>query len=156
MGIICICPNGHRTKLKDRFSGLRVRCPQCGEKFRVDPYDHQTREQTSSISPPPPSDCQVEFDSPFSDDGLNSRHLAAQPNATVKQSVETIPSILDEDPSQLWRVAPPGGEPSNAMEGSELLALLSSSKINANVYVWRTDWAEWKPVANVFPDFFGK
>ena len=99
---------------------------------------------------------QVEFDSPFSDDGLNSRHLAAQPNATVKQSVETIPSILDEDPSQLWRVAPPGGEPSNAMEGSELLALLSSSKINANVYVWRTDWAEWKPVANVFPDFFGK
>ena len=32
MGIICLCPNGHRTNLKDRFAGLRVRCPQCGEK----------------------------------------------------------------------------------------------------------------------------
>ena len=156
MGIICLCPNGHRTKLKDRFAGLRVRCPQCGEKFKVAPHDHQTREQTSAISPPSPSDCQVEFDSPFSDDGSNSRHLRAQPNATAKQSTDTIPSILDEDPSQLWRVAPPGGEPSNAMEGSELLALLSSSKINANVYVWRTDWAEWKPVKSVFPDFFDR
>ena len=156
MGIICICPNGHRTKLKDRFAGLRVRCPQCGEKFRVAPHDHQTREQTSAITPSSPPTSQVEFDSPFSDDGSSSRHLRPQPTATAEQSAGTTPSILNEDPSQLWRIAPPGGEPSSAMEGTELLALLSSSKINANVYVWRTDWAEWKPVANVFPNFFGK
>ena len=66
----------------------------------------------------------------------------------------TVPSILDEDPSQLWRIAPPGGEPSSAMKGPELLDLLSSSKIKANVYVWRTDWLEWKPVKSIFPDFF--
>jgi hypothetical protein len=151
MGIICICPNGHRTKLKDRFAGLRVRCPQCGEKFRVAPHDHQTREQTTAISP---SISQAEFDSPFSDDGSDSRHLRAQPTATAKQSAGTVPSILDEDPSQLWRIAPPGGEPSSAMKGPELLALFSSSKIKANVYVWRTDWLEWKPVKSIFPDFF--
>lgn len=156
MGIICLCPNGHRTKLKDRFAGLRVRCPQCGEKFRVAPHDNQTRERASAISPSSPSANKVEFDSPFSDDGSNSQHLAAQPNATVQQNTDTIPSILNEDPSQLWRIAPPGGEPSNAMEGSKLLALLSASKIKANVYVWRTDWPEWKPVKSVFPDFFDR
>ena len=58
MGIICLCPNGHRTKLKDRFAGLRVRCPQCGEKFRVAltitrrenrqrPYRHLSVKQSS-------------------------------------------------------------------------------------------------------------
>lgn len=80
--------------------------------------------------------------------------LPAQPTVTAKHCVSTVPSILDEDPSQLWRVASPGGEPSVAMEGSELLALLSSSKIKANLYVWRTDWLEWKPVKSIFPDFF--
>ncbi len=154
MGIICLCPNGHRTNLKDRFAGLRVRCPQCGEKFRVPLQEHTTREQKSPISPSLPTGHQSEFDSPFSDDGSNSRHLRAQPTATAKQSAGTVPSILDEDPSQLWRIAPPGGEPSSAMKGPELLDLLSSSKIKANVYVWRTDWLEWKPVKSIFPDFF--
>ena len=65
MGIICLCPNGHRTKLKDRFAGLRVRCPQCGEKFRVAPHDNQTRERASAISPSSPSANKVEFDSPL-------------------------------------------------------------------------------------------
>ena len=154
MGIICLCPNGQRTNLKDRFAGLRVRCPQCGEKFRVPLQEHTTREQKSPISPSLPTGHQSEFDSPFSDDGSNSRHLRTQPTATAKQSAGTVPSILDEDPSQLWRIAPPGGEPSSAMKGPELLDLLSSSKIKSDVYVWRTDWLEWKPVKSIFPDFF--
>ena len=155
MGIICLCPNGHRTKLKDRFAGLRVRCPQCGEKFSVAPYDHQTKEQPSALSSSSPINCQAEFYSPFSGDGSNSRQLRAQLSTTATQSADTVPSIIDEDSSQLWRVASPGGEPSSAMAGSELLALLSSSKIDVNEYVWRTDWPEWKPVKTVFPDFFG-
>ena len=84
----------------------------------------------------------------------SSQHVRTQPNVRESQSADVVPAVLDEAPSQLWRIAPPGGEPSSAMEGSELLALLSSSKISAHVYVWRTDWVDWKPVAIVFPDFF--
>jgi hypothetical protein len=156
MGIICLCPNGHRTNLKDRFAGLRVRCPQCGEKFRVPLQEHSTGEQKLTSAAPSPTNRQLEFDSPFSGDGVGSQHVRNQPNVHENHVADAIPAVLDEDPSQLWRIAPPGGEPSSAMEGTELLALLLSSKINANVYVWRTDWPEWQPVATVFPDFFGK
>lgn len=153
MGIICFCPNGHRTKLKDRFAGLRVRCPQCGEKFRVAPHEPQKREQTSAITPILPTGPLEEFDSPYSD-GSPSRDMHSQLDGHVKQNTKSVPSILTEDPSQLWRIAPPGGQPSNAMKGAELFTLLSSSKIKADVYVWRTDWSEWKLVTTVFPDFF--
>ena len=156
MGIICLCPNGHRINLKARFAGLRVRCPQCGEKFRVPLQEHSTGKQKLTVSPSSPTGHQLEFDSPFSGDGAASHHVRDQPNVHENQVADSMPAVLHEDPGQLWRIAPPGGEPSSAMEGTELLALLSSSKINANVYVWRTDWAEWKPVANVFPNFFGK
>ncbi len=153
MGIICFCPNGHRTKLKDRFAGLRVRCPQCGEKFRVAPHEDQAREQTSAIKSTLPTGYLAEFDSPFSGEA-SSRDMHAPLDRPGKQSTKSVPSILMEDPSQLWRIAPPGGEPSNAMEGTELFTLLSSSKIKANAYVWRTDWSEWRLVTTVFPDFF--
>lgn len=156
MGIICLCPNGHRTNLKDRFAGLRVRCPLCGEKFRVPLQEHTTREQKSSTSQSLPTCHKLEFDSPFSSDGATSQHVRTQPSVRENQSADAVPAVLDEAPTQLWRIAPPGGEPSRAMEGSELLALLSSSKISAHVYVWRTDWPEWKPVVTVFPNFFGK
>ena len=156
MGIICLCPNGHRTNLKDRFAGLRVRCPQCGEKFRVPPQEHSTGKPKLTISPSTPTGHQLEFDSPFSCDGASSQRVRTQPNVRENQIADAVPAVLDEAPAQLWRIAPPGGEPSSAMEGSELLALLSSSKISAHVYVWRTDWVDWKPVAIVFPDFFRK
>jgi uncharacterized protein (DUF983 family) len=35
MGIVAYCPQGHRTKLKDRYAGLRIRCPECGAKYWV-------------------------------------------------------------------------------------------------------------------------
>jgi len=156
MGIICLCPNGHRTNLKDRFAGLRVRCPQCGEKFRVPLQEHSTGKQKLTISPSSPTGHRLEFDSPFSGDEAASQQVRDQPNVHENHVADSMPAVLHEDPGQLWRIAPPGGEPSSAMKGTELLALLKSSKINPNVYVWRTDWPEWKHVTTVFPDFFGK
>ena len=156
MGIICLCPNGHRTNLKDRFAGLRVRCPQCGEKFRVPLQEHSTGKQKLTISPSSPTGHRLEFDSPFSGDEAASQQVRDQPNVHENHVADSMPAVLHEDPGQLWRIAPPGGEPSSAMKGTELLALLKSSKINPNVYVWRTDWPEWKHVTIVFPDFFGK
>ena len=55
MGIICFCQNGHRTKLKDRFAGLRVRCPQCGRNLSC-PHEDQAR-QTSATKSTLPTGC---------------------------------------------------------------------------------------------------
>ena len=156
MGIICYCPNGHRTKLKDRFAGLRVRCPQCGDKFQVPKKKLLAQDGQTTMSTSVPTTQQVDFDSPFNDDRVLSKNkrVVARSDAPANLHTATTPSILEEDTSQLWRIAPPGGEPSHAMVGPDLLALLSSSEISPKDIVWRTDWADWKPVITVFPEFF--
>jgi hypothetical protein len=35
MGIVCLCPNGHRVKVKDHQAGKRGLCPTCGSKFSI-------------------------------------------------------------------------------------------------------------------------
>ena len=156
MGIICHCPNGHRTKLKDRFAGLRVRCPQCGDKFQVPKKKLLAQGGKTTMPASVPATQQADFDSPFNDDRVLSKdkRVVARSDTPASLHAATTPSILEEDTSQLWRIAPPGGEPSHAMVGPDLLALLSSSEISPKDYVWRTDWAEWKPVITVFPEFF--
>ncbi|MBT6056358.1 MAG: hypothetical protein HOH16_13105 [Planctomycetaceae bacterium] len=156
MGIICLCPNGHRTKLKDRFAGLRVRCPQCGDKFQVPEKNLSAQGDKTTMPAFMPATQQADFDSPFNDDHvlLKDERVITRSNTPTNLHAAKTPSILKEDTSQLWRIAPPGGEPSHAMVGTDLLALLSSSEISPKDYVWRTDWAEWKPVITVFPEFF--
>ena len=155
MGIICLCPNGHRTKLKDRFAGLRVRCPKCGDKFQV-PKKNLPHGSKTNLQAPMPATQQTDFESPFNDDHVlsNNERVLSVSSAPTNLHPATTPSILEEDNRQLWRIASPGGAPSGAMTGTELLALLSSSEISPKDYVWRTDWAEWKLVITVFPEFF--
>ena len=156
MGIICLCPNGHRTKLKDRFAGLRVRCPQCGDKFQVPKKNRPAQDGKTTTPAFTHATQQTDFDSPFNDDPVLSKdeRVITRSNTPINLHTATTPSILEEDASQLWRIAPPGGKPSHAMVGTDLLALLSSSKISPKDYVWRTDWTEWKSVITVFPEFF--
>ena len=155
MGIICLCPNGHRTKLKDRFAGLRVRCPKCGDKFQV-PKKNLPHGSKTNLQAPMPATQQTDFESPFNDDHVlsNNERVHLVSSAATNLHPATPPPILQEDNRQLWRIASPGGAPSGAMTGTELLALLSSSEISPKDYVWRTDWAEWKLVITVFPEFF--
>ena len=155
MGIICLCPNGHRTKLKDRFAGLRVRCPQCGDKFQV-PKKNLPHGSKTNLQAFMPATQQADFESPFNDDHVlsNDERVPSVSGAPTDLHSATMPPILEEDIRQLWRIAPPGGAPSGAMTGPDLLALLSSSEISPKDYVWRTDWAEWKLVITVFPEFF--
>jgi hypothetical protein len=155
MGIICLCPNGHRTKLKDRFAGLRVRCPKCGDKFQV-PKKNLPHGSKTNLQAPMPATQQTDFESPFNDDHVlsNNERVHSVSSAATNLHPATPPPILQEDNRQLWRIASPGGAPSGAMTGTDLLALLSSSEISPKDYVWRTDWAEWKLVITVFPEFF--
>jgi len=35
MGIVAICPNGHRIKVKDELAGKKGICPTCAARFRI-------------------------------------------------------------------------------------------------------------------------
>jgi len=35
MGIIALCPNQHRIKVKDHLAGKKGICPHCGARFRI-------------------------------------------------------------------------------------------------------------------------
>ena len=135
MGIICLCPNGHRTKLKDRFAGLRVRCPKCGDKFQV-PKKNLLHGSKTNLQAPMPATQQTDFESPFNDDHAlsNNERVHSVSSAPTNLHPAMTPPILEEDKRQLWRIASSGGVPSGAMTGPDLLALLSSSEIS---------WLDW-------------
>ncbi len=55
MGIVSYCPNGHRTKLKDRYAGIRIRCPECGAKYWVAAAATDHPPEPGPIAPKPES-----------------------------------------------------------------------------------------------------
>jgi hypothetical protein len=132
-----------------------VRCPKCGDKFQV-PKKNLPHGSKTNLQAPMPATQQTDFESPFNDDHVlsNNERVHSVSSAATNLHPATPPPILQEDNRQLWRIASPGGAPSGAMTGTDLLALLSSSEISPKDYVWRTDWVEWKLVITVFPEFF--
>jgi len=129
MGIVSYCPKGHRTKLKDRYAGLRIRCPTCGMKYWVD----KAQSVTSS---------------------LVSEPMAASVTDPMASTVEAESSPLPEPiataPEAVWCIALPGGEPSDSLPAAAMQAWLASGKATGNELVWRSDWTEWKPIGQVF------
>jgi hypothetical protein len=63
------------------------------------------------------------------------------------------PAIADR-PDLAWRIAYPGGEPSEPVEAATMQEWLAGSQAEGTELVWRADWAEWQPVRTVFPEFF--
>jgi hypothetical protein len=53
-----------------------------------------------------------------------------------------------------WFVAIPGGQPSAAMKDPEMRAWLDSGQATGGEVVWRSDWADWKPISAAFPETF--
>ncbi len=137
MGIVSFCPNGHRTKLKDRFAGLRVRCPMCGAKFFVEPGlpagDRPEQAAGAAVGGPP------------------ERSDAA---AAERQSTPT-PTALAAAADAVWCVAFPGGEPSEPRSTAAMQAWLEGDEPTGDELVWRTGWSDWKSIAAVFPECFG-
>jgi hypothetical protein len=53
MGIVCLCPNGHRVKVKDHQAGKRGLCPTCGAKFSIPAAGGQERHGARETAGPP-------------------------------------------------------------------------------------------------------
>ena len=134
MGIVSYCPNGHRTKLKDRYAGLRVRCPACGMKYWVD----RAQSAASSALPVP-----------------EAEPVTRAPAPTVEAESSPLPEPIATAPEAVWCIALPGGEPSDPLPATAMQAWLTSGKATGNEWVWRSDWTEWKPIGQVFSGSFG-
>lgn len=63
------------------------------------------------------------------------------------------PAIADR-PDLSWRIAYPGGEPSEPVDALTMQEWLVGGQAEGTELVWRADWAEWLPVQGVFPEFF--
>jgi hypothetical protein len=85
-----------------------------------------------------------------------ARFQIAQANETTADTApsgsETTPTAIAEAATASWCIAVPGGQPSDAMSGSALLQWLTSGTVTGGELVWRSDWSDWRPVAEVFPD----
>lgn len=60
-------------------------------------------------------------------------------------------AALDERPSLKWCFAVRGGAPSAPCDAAAMNAWLASGEASANHVVWREDWPDWRPLAEVFP-----
>jgi hypothetical protein len=60
--------------------------------------------------------------------------------------------VIAERPDLAWCIAVPGGTASEPMSADALQAWLDSGLPTGDELVWRADWAEWRPIAAVFPE----
>lgn len=181
MGIIAICPGGHRMKVKDYLAGRKGICPTCGARFRI---------PLASPSSPPdtgPQDAAgetvaggarvatvVSLDAAAAA-GLPELLMIAGPGdqGVVDDLVASAPQVdpdptadlqtADEDDGDAeddatdvlyWYHAIPGGQPSAALRESEMVAWLDTAQPTGREVVWRSDWPGWKPISEAFPERF--
>jgi hypothetical protein len=142
MGIVSHCPNGHRLKVKDHLAGKKGICPTCGARFRI-PLATTTAAPASPAASGPPVASVV---------SLDAARAATLPPALVLAETTPPPAAIAEAPAASGCIAVPGGQPSDAMSGAELLRRLTSGSLTGGELVWRSDWSDWRPVAAVFPD----
>ena len=82
---------------------------------------------------------------------LGADPLAAGPADAAASPLH--PAIADR-PDLSWRIAYPGGEPSEPVDAVTMQEWLAGGQAEGTELVWRADWAEWLPVRAVFPEFF--
>lgn len=82
---------------------------------------------------------------------LGADPLAAGPTDAAPSPLH--PAIADR-PDLSWRIAYPGGEPSEPVDAVTMQDWLAGGQAEGTELVWRADWAEWLPVRGVFPEFF--
>lgn len=128
MGIVAYCPQGHRTKLKDRYAGLRIRCPECGAKYWV-------ATTASAVAA--------------------EQHPGPRPPAAPPVS-PPLPEPIAAALEAAWCIALPGGEPSQPLPAAEMLAWLTSGAATGKELVWRSDWTDWRSIDVVFPEAVGR
>lgn len=170
MGIVCHCPNGHRVKVKDRFAGLTGLCPHCGAKFRIGPAAAGADDEPDVPDLPlarfvplePALVATLPRALPY-----GTARAAAAAAAVAHEMVEQhgdepasappphLPHpVIAERPDLSWCIAYPGGTPSEPVDADTMQQWLGGGQAEGTELVWRTDWAEWRPVRDVFPEFF--
>ena len=77
--------------------------------------------------------------------------FAGGPSDTAPSQLH--PAIADR-PDLAWRIAFPGGEPSEPVDAATMQDWLAGSQAEGTELVWRADWSDWQAVRTVFPEFF--
>jgi hypothetical protein len=173
MGIVCYCPNGHRVKVKDRFAGLTGLCPHCGAKFRIGAA--ATDGAGGPHVPDLPLARFVPLDPamvatlpralPYGTAARAAAEAAAaaevhdmfEPPAdtpAVEPAPQPLHQTIAERPDLTWCIAYPGGAPSEPVDAETMQAWLGGGEAEGTELVWRADWADWRPVQEVFSEFF--
>lgn len=143
MGIVSHCPNGHRLKVKDHLAGKKGICPSCGARFRI---------PLAAAPAPAPAASPASGLPEAGVVSLDAARAATLPPALVWAESTPPPAAIAEAPGAQWCLAVPGGQPSDAMSGAELIRRLTSGRMTGEELVWRSDWSAWRPAAVVFPD----
>lgn len=180
MGIVAFCPNGHRVKVKDELAGRKGICPTCAARFRIPLETPQSAPQHGlddatglplarivSLDPlvavglptavadesSGPGDDVPDF-APVGAESGGDDHESGSSGVSEPLFAETAASYeaLDERPDLEWCVAVAGGSPSEPLGAAAMRAWLDSGAASADHLVWRSDWPDWRPLADVFPD----
>lgn len=175
MGIVSYCPSGHRIKVKDQLAGKKGVCPTCGARFRIPLAS--VEEPPRPIGPAAvevslPVAAVVSLDPQLAATLPRALPLAApalaatiheapttssfEPEAEIVVEFEpaevVLPAVIEEAPAAAWCIAVPGGSPSQPMAGEDLFRWLSSGEATGAELVWRSDWSDWRPARDVFPE----
>ena len=172
MGIVAFCPGGHRVKVKDHLAGRKGICPTCGSRFRIPVAAAATR-PAGSFSPAAglPLAAVVSLDGTLAATLPRAIALSAamsigperDPAADSDQPSDAevvvdadpqipVPGVIAEAMAATWCTAVPGGNASPPMPAAALLDWLTSGRVTGRELVWRSDWSDWRPVGEVFPE----
>ena len=157
MGIVVFCPHGHRINVKDSYSGRKCLCPTCGATFRI-PAAAVGSAARATVDLPTARLLDVASDIvatlprvlPF--EAAPPEPAPAPPPAPLAPPPPTLHPALAERPDLRWCIAFPGGEPTEPLSAESMQAWLDSGQVAGNEVVWRSDWPEWRPARDVFPD----
>ena len=172
MGIVAFCPSGHRIKVKDHLAGRKGICPTCGSRFRI-PWAAAATLPAGSFPPAAgiPLAAVVSLDGELAATLPRAIALSAaasvrpesDPAADIDQPSDAevvvdadpqipVPGVIAEAMAAAWCTAVPGGDASPPMPAAALLDWLTSGRVTGRELVWRSDWSEWRPVGEVFPE----
>lgn len=182
MGIVAICPNGHRIKVKDALAGRKGICPTCAARFRIplkdvaSPADHEAHAggiataRVVSLDPLfaaslPTAHALAEADTidasgPATEGGpaevefveLAEEPVGTEADATAAPGRPPAFPALEERQDPAWRIAVRGGAPSEPLSAAALQAWLASGAASADHVVWQEGWPDWRALAEVFPE----
>ena len=158
MGILAFCPRGHRINVKDSLAGKKGLCPVCGAKFRIPAADGGGSPGTHGLPTARLLDVAPDVVAtlpqvlPFEAAPPAADPVFEPPPRPLAPPPSVLHPALAERPDLEWCIAFPGGEPTEPVSAESMQAWLESGQVVGNEVVWRSDWPDWRPARDVFPD----